>query len=141
MTLTPYLAVRDARAALAWYAEAFGARVVGDPYVMDDNRIGHAELDIGGARVYLSDEHPELGVVAPEPGRVSVGLHLSVPDVDTAIAGPPTPAPPWIPPPGTSRTAAPAWSSTPSGTAGCCRHHRRRPPSHARRCAPATPST
>jgi uncharacterized glyoxalase superfamily protein PhnB len=84
--LTPYLAVRDARAALAWYTDAFGARVVGDPYVMDDDRIGHAELDIGGARVYLSEEHPELGILAPEPGRVSVTLHLTVPDVDLAIA-------------------------------------------------------
>lgn len=83
--LTPYLAVRDARAAIAWYAEAFGARVVGDPYVMDDDRIGHAELEIGGACVYLSDEHPELGVVAPQPGRVAVTLHLTVPDVDTAV--------------------------------------------------------
>jgi uncharacterized glyoxalase superfamily protein PhnB len=84
--LTPYLAVRDARAAMTWYAEAFGARVVGDPYVMDDDRIGHAELEIGGARVYLSDEHPELGIVAPEPGQVSVTLHLTVPDVDVTIA-------------------------------------------------------
>jgi len=85
MTLTPYLAVRDARAAMAWYGDAMGARVVGDPYVMDDDRIGHAELEVGGARIYLSDEHPELGIVAPEPGRVTVTLHLTVPDVDTAI--------------------------------------------------------
>jgi uncharacterized glyoxalase superfamily protein PhnB len=84
--LTPYLAVRDARGALAWYAEVLGARTVGDPYVMDDDRIGHAELEVGGARIYLSDEHPELGIVAPEPGRVMVSLHLTVPDVDTAIA-------------------------------------------------------
>src|SRR5690349_16161561 len=84
--LTPYLAVRDARAAMAWYAEAFGAQAVGDPYVTDDDRIGHAELEIGGANVYLSDAHPELGIVAPEPGRVTVTLHLTVPDVDTAIA-------------------------------------------------------
>jgi uncharacterized glyoxalase superfamily protein PhnB len=83
--LTPYLAVRDARAAMAWYCEAFGARLVGEPYVMDDDRIGHAELEVGGARVYLSDEHPELGIVAPEAGRVTVTLHLTVPDVDLAI--------------------------------------------------------
>ena len=31
--LIPYLVVRDARAALTWYAEAFGAHTVGDPYV------------------------------------------------------------------------------------------------------------
>ena len=46
--LIPYLVVRDARAAIAWYAEAFGARTVGDPY-LDDDRIGHAELEVAGA--------------------------------------------------------------------------------------------
>jgi uncharacterized glyoxalase superfamily protein PhnB len=84
--LTPYLVVRDARAAIAWYTDALGARVVGDPYVMDDDRIGHAELAIGAATLYLADEYPELGLTAPEAGRVSVSLHLSVPDVDAAVA-------------------------------------------------------
>jgi uncharacterized glyoxalase superfamily protein PhnB len=83
--LTPYLTVRDARSATAWYAEALGAHVVGEPYVMDDDRIGHAELDLGGARLYLADEHPELGLAAPDPGRVSVTLHLAVPDADAAV--------------------------------------------------------
>ena len=83
--LIPYLAVRDARAALAWYADAFGARVVGDPYVMDDDRIGHAEVQVGDATVYLADEYPELGLVGPEDGKVSVSLHLTVPDVDAAV--------------------------------------------------------
>ena len=84
--LVPYLAVRDARAAMAWYTEALGARVVGDPYVMDDDRIGHAELEVGGATLFLADEYPELGLVGPQDGRVSVSLHLSVPDVDAAVA-------------------------------------------------------
>ncbi len=83
--LIPYLAVRDARAALAWYADAFGARVVGDPYVMDDDRIGHAEVQVADATVYLADEYPELGLVGPEDGKVSVSLHLTVPDVDAAV--------------------------------------------------------
>jgi len=83
--LTPYLTVRDARAATSWYADALGARVVGEPYVMDDDRIGHAELDVGGATLYLADEYPELGLAGPDPGRVSVTLHLAVPDVDAAV--------------------------------------------------------
>ena len=83
--LTPYLVVRDARAALSWYTDALGARVVGDPYVMDDDRIGHAELSVGGATLYLADEHPELGLAAPEAGRVAVSLHLTVDDVDAAV--------------------------------------------------------
>lgn len=84
--LTPYLTVRDARAATSWYAEALGAHPVGEPYVMDDDRIGHAELDVGGAPLYLADEYPELGLAGPDVGRVSVTLHLSVPDVDAAVA-------------------------------------------------------
>ena len=83
--LIPYLAVRDARAALSWYTEALGARVIGDPYVMDDDRIGHAELEVGGATLYLADEYPELGLTGPDEGRVSVSLHLTVPNVDSAV--------------------------------------------------------
>lgn len=83
--LVPYVAVRDARAAMSWYTDALGAHVVGDPYVMDDDRIGHAELDIAGTTLYLADEYPEMGLAGPEEGRVSVSLHLTVPDVDRAV--------------------------------------------------------
>jgi uncharacterized glyoxalase superfamily protein PhnB len=84
--LTPYLSVRDARAAMDWYCEALGARVVGDPYLTDDDRVGHAEMEIAGATLYLADEYPELGLAAPQDGRVAVTLHLTVPDVDAAVA-------------------------------------------------------
>jgi len=82
--LVPYLVVRDARAALNWYAEAFGAHTVGDPY-LDGDRIGHAEIDVAGATLYLADPYPELGLTGPEDGRVAVTLHLAVPDVDAAM--------------------------------------------------------
>ena len=36
---------------------------------MPDGRIGHAELVLAGGRLYLSDAHPEIGVVAPTAGR------------------------------------------------------------------------
>ncbi len=53
---------------------------------MPDGRVGHAEMDIAGARLMLSEEHPEIGVVAPEPGRgVTFTVHLSVEDVDDVI--------------------------------------------------------
>lgn len=81
----PYLAVADARAALRWYTEAFGAVVIGDPIVMDDNRIGHAELAIGGGTLYLADEFPELGLRGPAPDAVSVSLMLPVADTDAAL--------------------------------------------------------
>jgi predicted enzyme related to lactoylglutathione lyase len=81
----PYLSVANARAAITWYTNAFGAVVVGDPIVMDDGRIGHAEIAIGDGVLYLADEYPELGLKAPVPGAVSVSLMLHVADADEAL--------------------------------------------------------
>ncbi len=84
--LIPYLVVRDARAAIAWYGDVYGARLVGEAYVDDDDRIGHAELDVGGVPLYLADEHPELGLSGPPDRCTAVSLHLAVPDVDAVVA-------------------------------------------------------
>lgn len=78
----PYLTCSDASAALDFYAAAFEAtermRVVGD-----DGRIGHAQIDVAGGRIYLSDEYPELGVRSPETlGGSSVAIVLDVDDAD-----------------------------------------------------------
>jgi predicted enzyme related to lactoylglutathione lyase len=81
----PYLTVGNARDAIAWYTDAFGAAVVGEPIVMDDGRIGHAELAIAGGVLYLADEYPELGLKAPVPQATSVSLMLHVPDTDAAL--------------------------------------------------------
>lgn len=81
----PYLSVADARAAITWYADAFGAAVVGEPIVMDDGRIGHAEIALGDGVLYLADEYPELGLKAPAPQAVSVSLMLPVADTDAAL--------------------------------------------------------
>lgn len=82
----PYLTVADARAAISWYRDAFGADLIGEAIVMDDGRIGHAELAIGGGVLYLADEFPDLGLRAPVPGSTSVSLMLHVPDTDAALA-------------------------------------------------------
>ena len=84
--LTPYLAVSDARAAVQWYADVFGAVVTYDPIEMPDGRIGHVELEIDGARLMMADAHPELQCPAPTIGAGSpVTLHLSVSDVDSIV--------------------------------------------------------
>jgi uncharacterized glyoxalase superfamily protein PhnB len=90
MSLTPYIAVTDARAALDWYVAHLGARVTFDPIVMPDGRVGHSELTVsnghGDARWMMADEHPELQVEAPAPGRGNdVTLHLEVDDVDGVV--------------------------------------------------------
>lgn len=81
----PYLCVADARAAIAWYTDAFGGTVVGGPIVMDDGRIGHVEIEINGGVMYLADEYPELGLRAPAPEAVSVSLMLHVASTDAAL--------------------------------------------------------
>jgi PhnB protein len=84
--LTPYLAVKDAAAAIEFYTRGLGAteefRMTGD-----DGRIGHAEIHIGDDVVYLADEFPEMAVVSPQTlGGTPVTLHLNVADVDATFA-------------------------------------------------------
>jgi PhnB protein len=86
LAVTPYLAVRDARAAIAFYVAAFGAvrKLVIEER---DGRIGHATLGIGRGEIYLADEHPEFeNVVGPETlGGTSVTIDLEVDDVDAVV--------------------------------------------------------
>jgi uncharacterized glyoxalase superfamily protein PhnB len=81
----PYLAVGNAREAIAWYVDVFGASLVGEMYEMDDGRVGHAELQIGDGVLYLADEYPELGLKAPDPQSTSVSLMLQVADTDATL--------------------------------------------------------
>lgn len=86
-TLTPYLAVDDARRALEWYAEVFGAQQQGESIVMPDGRIGHAQVVIGGAVLMLADEFADLGLLSPKSrGGVSQSILLQVSDVDETVA-------------------------------------------------------
>lgn len=82
-SLTPYLAVRDARAALDFYVEVFEATRRGDPILMDDGRIGHAELAIGDSVLMLAEEFPEVGHLAPDTAHPSFRVEVS--DVDATI--------------------------------------------------------
>ncbi len=86
--VTPYLCAHDARAAIAWYTEYFGARLNGDPLSMDGapfddtSRVGHCELWFGDSVVYLSDEWPEGGVLSPRTlGGTASSFVLDVPTV------------------------------------------------------------
>jgi predicted enzyme related to lactoylglutathione lyase len=83
--LIPYLTVADARAAIGWYVDVLGARLVGEPIEMEDGRIGHAELTLPGATLYLADEYPEIGLKGPSPQSVSVSLMLTVASTDETL--------------------------------------------------------
>jgi PhnB protein len=85
--LTPYICVADSRAAMEWYGEVFEATVTGKPYVMDDGRIGHVELNIAGSLLMMADPFPEVDVEPPDLSSGSaVSLHLDVPDCDAVVA-------------------------------------------------------
>jgi uncharacterized glyoxalase superfamily protein PhnB len=86
--LTPYIVVADARRALDWYGEVFGAQRRGQLHVNADGTIGHAEISIGHAVLMLSevsDLWPDVPVRAPEnPTTFSHTLHLEVDNVDAS---------------------------------------------------------
>lgn len=83
-SVTPYLIVDDAKAAIDFYTRAFGAKEkfrlpMGD-------RIGHAELQIGDSVVMLADEFPDMGSMGPNSrGGTTVSLLLYVEDVDSGF--------------------------------------------------------
>lgn len=78
----PSLVVHDAKAALDFYREAFGATET-MRLAYPDGRIAHAEIAIGRATVMLADEHPDLGYRSPRAlGGSPVALMLYVDDVD-----------------------------------------------------------
>lgn len=85
--LTPYLAVVDARAAVGFYVDAFGARRRDEPIVMPDGKVGHVEVALGDSVLMLADEFPELGLEAPVArGGPSQSLRLEVADPDAVVA-------------------------------------------------------
>lgn len=83
-TITPYLCVADATAALDWYRANFRATV--SNIIPWEGRIGHSELEFGGAVFYLSDEAPALGVIAPANGGWGATCVVLVADVDAFVA-------------------------------------------------------
>jgi len=82
-SVTPSLTVRDGAAALDFYARAFGAVEV---FRMPEpsGKIMHAEFIIGDSRIMLSDEYPDYGSIAPEPGKGGAFM-IYVSDVDAAF--------------------------------------------------------
>lgn len=80
-----YLRVHDAAAAIRFYQQAFGAKEK-FRLVEPSGRIGHAELELGGTTLMLSDEYPECDIRGPKAiGGTSFSIHLHVDDADAAI--------------------------------------------------------
>jgi PhnB protein len=83
-SVTPYLIIQGAAAAIEFYKKAFGATEL---FRMEhEGKIGHAEIKIGDSPIMLADEHPEMGHVGPKTlGGSPVGIMIYVDDVDTVF--------------------------------------------------------
>ncbi|WP_432489592.1 VOC family protein [Kineococcus sp. SYSU DK018] len=85
-SLTPFLVIDGAAAAIDFYTDVFGAVVV---QRMDGpgGTVAHAELDFGRGRLQLSDPSEQYGLAAVVPGpTVTHSTVLYCPDVDAVIA-------------------------------------------------------
>jgi uncharacterized glyoxalase superfamily protein PhnB len=81
MAITPYLLYRDADAAVAWLAKAFGLRRTRDVFRGSDGRINHASLTYGDAWVMLGCPGPDF----KNPkilGHATQNLYVDVDDVE-----------------------------------------------------------
>jgi PhnB protein len=81
----PYLTVKDAPAAIAFYTKAFEAKEVGR--LIMGGSIGHCELIVGDSKIMLAEENLEWGNKSPSSlGDTSVVIALYVADVDVTVA-------------------------------------------------------
>lgn len=82
-SVTPYLIIRGASAAIEFYKKSFGATELfrmGQP----DGKVGHAEIKIGDSPIMLADENPEMGYCGPTTlGGSPVSIMIYVDDADT----------------------------------------------------------
>ena len=80
--VSPYLIVDGAAAAIDFYSSVLGATERMRMPDRDD-KIGHAELQIGDSVVMLADEYPEMGLQGPKSlGGSPVTISVYVEDVD-----------------------------------------------------------
>ena len=85
-SVTPYLIIHDATAALEFYKKALGA-VELMRFPAPGGKIGHAEIRIGDSPVMLADESPEMNARSARTiGGSPVSLMVYVEDVDALVA-------------------------------------------------------
>lgn len=87
-TVTPYLIVADAVAAIDFYGRAFGA-VERCVRKNESGKVLYAEIGLGDSPIMLAEEFDYNGVVARSPRALagtSMHFYLYVPDVDALFA-------------------------------------------------------
>ncbi|MGE2732396.1 VOC family protein [Mycolicibacterium vaccae] len=85
-TLTPFLCVADAVAAIDFYTTVFGANLV-EKMEGPDGTVAHAELDFGTGRLQLGAPSDDYGITAParDADTVTYSIALYCPDVDDVV--------------------------------------------------------
>lgn len=84
-TLTPFIALEDARGAIDFYRTVFGARLVSATEL--GGEVSHAELDFGNGRLQLGQVSPDYHLVGPPAGEddcYSLAFYCS--DADAVVA-------------------------------------------------------
>ncbi len=85
-SITPYLNIKGADAAIEFYRNAFGAKETGR-ISMPDKSIAHAELEIGDSKIMIAETNAQWGNKSPnEVGGSPVTICLYVEDVDAVFA-------------------------------------------------------
>jgi PhnB protein len=83
-SVTPFLVLKDAKKAINFYKEAFGAEEVSLMEI--DGRVMHAHIKIGDSAIFLSEECQERGKVGAETRGFATGsLMIYVNDVDVVF--------------------------------------------------------
>ncbi len=57
--IVPFIAYEDAAAAIDWLTEAFGFRESAERMTDENGVVGHAEMELDGARIMLATPSPE----------------------------------------------------------------------------------
>lgn len=84
--VTPYLAIDGAAAAIDFYTTVLDAKERMRMPAPED-KIGHAELEIGESIIMLADEFPDMGNRGPKSvGGSPVSIMVYVEDVDATFA-------------------------------------------------------
>ncbi len=84
-SVTPYLSIKGATDAIAFYKKAFAAKEI-MRIPAPGGTVGHAEIQVGDSRIMLADEYPDLNFRGPRSfGGTSVHIHLYVQDVDRVV--------------------------------------------------------
>lgn len=84
-TVTPYLNIKGAKAAIEFYSQVFGAKEVGR-LSAPDGAVMHCELQIGDSKVMLAEESLEWGNKSPTTlGDSPVTITLYVDNVDVTF--------------------------------------------------------